>query len=104
MRVSCAAEGGRVRVVVADSGVGIPPDLAPHVFEPFVTENTARSTDGGTGLGLTIARRAAELMGGSVGLSTTPEAPWVTEFVVDLPLDAEGEGQPQGILRNSGNL
>ena len=104
VRVSCTAEGGRVRVVVADSGVGIPSDLAPHVFEPFVTENTARSTDGGTGLGLTIARRAAELMGGSVGLSTTPEAPWVTEFVVDLPLDAEGEGQPQGTLRNSGNL
>ena len=104
--VSCSTspEGASVRIMVADTGVGVAPDLAPHVFEPFVTENAARTAGEGTGLGLAIARRAAELMGGRVSLSPSPEAPWATEFVVELPLATDKDADPQETLRSSGSL
>jgi signal transduction histidine kinase len=52
-----------VRIWISDDGPGIPPDLAATVFEPFVT-----SKPHGTGLGLTIAREAAQSLGGHVSL------------------------------------
>ena len=99
--VSCSTspEGASVRIMVADTGVGVAP-----VFEPFVTENAARTAGEGTGLGLAIARRAAELMGGRVSLSPSPEAPWATEFVVELPLATDKDADPQETLRSSGSL
>lgn len=104
--VSCSTspEGASVRIVVADTGVGVAPDLAPHVFEPFVTENAARTAGEGTGLGLAISRRAAELMGGRVSLAPSPEAPWATEFVVELPLATGRGADPKETLRSSGTL
>ena len=85
--LACEVDTGRglVRVRVADTGTGIPDHIASHAFDPFVTENAARSTNGGTGLGLTIARRAAELMGGTLTLSPNPPHPCATEFVIELP-------------------
>ena len=85
--LACEVDAGRglVRVRVADTGTGIPDHIASHAFDPFVTENAARSTNGGTGLGLTIARRAAELMGGTLTLSPNPPHPCATEFVIELP-------------------
>jgi signal transduction histidine kinase len=56
-----------VRIRVADNGPGIAPELAANVFEPFVT-----SKPQGTGLGLTIAREAAQSLGGSVALEDSP--------------------------------
>lgn len=80
-----APDGCAARVSVADTGAGVPADLAPYVFEPFVTENTARTPRGGTGLGLAIVRRAVEVMGGTVRLVEHPEAPWATAFIIELP-------------------
>ncbi|MBW4716433.1 HAMP domain-containing histidine kinase [Saccharothrix sp. SC076] len=54
----------RVRVVVADSGPGLPAELAPHVFDRFVRGDHARSQTGGSGLGLAIARENTRLHGG----------------------------------------
>jgi signal transduction histidine kinase len=56
-----------VRIRVIDDGPGIPAELAATVFEPFVT-----SKPQGTGLGLTIAREAAQSLGGSLALDDTP--------------------------------
>lgn len=67
-----------VRIRVADNGPGIPPGLAATVFEPFVT-----SKPHGTGLGLTIAREAAQSLGGQVYLE---EAPAGCTFAVVLPV------------------
>jgi signal transduction histidine kinase len=84
--VAAAAPGQRpwravddmVRIRIADDGPGIPAELIASVFEPFVT-----SKPHGTGLGLTIAREAAQSLGGHLSLETT--SPGCTVAVV-LPV------------------
>ncbi len=72
-----AAKGGQevVKVTVADTGAGIPPDDLPYIFERFWRGEKSRSrtrTDGGTGLGLAIARQLVELHGGAIHVETAP--------------------------------
>jgi signal transduction histidine kinase len=62
---SLAAE--RLTLAVEDTGQGIPPDLLPRVFEPYVTSKTR-----GTGLGLAIARRVVEAHGGRIDAESRP--------------------------------
>lgn len=62
-------EGGRARLIfdVADTGIGIPAEQVAHIFEPFAqVEHDAARRFEGTGLGLTLVRRLARLMGGDV--------------------------------------
>jgi heavy metal sensor kinase len=78
------AQPSGVRLRVTDTGVGIPPDAAPHVFERFFRADRARSrTDGGFGLGLAIVKWIAESHRGEVELETRPEAG--STFTVTLP-------------------
>lgn len=65
------AEGDRVRVEVLDQGSGVPPDLLPHLFDPFVSGARAPSPQGGLGtsslgLGLMLVRQIVEAHGGRV--------------------------------------
>jgi signal transduction histidine kinase len=86
-----AGEGGRVRIasrpdregveiVVADSGPGIPPELAQRIFDPFFT---TREIGEGTGLGLHFSRQVAYDHGGSLDLITAPG--WGACFKLWLP-------------------
>ncbi len=64
---------GEIGVVVADTGVGVPPDRAERVFEEFHRDKTtATGPNEGIGLGLAISRRLAALMGGRVSLRSRP--------------------------------
>jgi signal transduction histidine kinase len=64
--VRCERDGARVRIIVSDTGIGIPADQLPRVFEPFVQVEHASTPQEGTGLGLAISRELARAMGGDV--------------------------------------
>ena len=72
---------GVVHLVVADDGPGIPPDLRPHLFEPFSRALNAQAKEG-SGLGLAIARSLVEAFGGT--LSYEPADGGGARFVVHL--------------------
>ena len=67
--VSCGPGSFGARVVVADSGPGIPADSLPHVFDRFYQTN---AHSGGAGLGLTIAKGIVDAHGGSIGVDSAP--------------------------------
>jgi len=71
VKVRCESDEDTIRVVVADTGIGIPRDKLETIFEPFVQVKTGltRPADG-TGLGLTISRELARGMGGDVVASS----------------------------------
>jgi CheY-like chemotaxis protein/anti-sigma regulatory factor (Ser/Thr protein kinase) len=81
---------------VKDSGMGIAEDQLPHLFEMFMQVNPPGKSQGGLGVGLTIAQRLVELHGGSIEAHS--EGPGRgTEFVVRLPLAlAPGATKPVG--------
>lgn len=84
--VRLGARGRFVHAYVADTGTGIPPEIAERIFDPFVTSNTARVAHQGTGLGLTIARRCALLMNGELRYDDHPYGPWATVFSLVVPV------------------
>jgi heavy metal sensor kinase len=85
--VSVTCEGKSAVLRVADTGIGIPHEHLPRVFERFYRVDPARSRDrGGTGLGLAIARWIVEAHGG--GIQVTSTLGRGTTFTVRLPLAA----------------
>lgn len=83
VRVEVREKGGRAEVVVSDTGVGIPEEQLPLVFERFYRVDKAR-TRGGAGLGLAIARQIAEAHGGSIEAQSEPGRG--STFVLRMPL------------------
>lgn len=91
--------GGReqVRLVVRDTGIGIPPDRLERLFQPFVQAEAATATlYGGTGLGLFIARRLAELMDGVINLDSQPGEGTTLALTVAFDVCAEGSAPERG--------
>jgi CheY-like chemotaxis protein len=77
--------GEEVLLTVRDSGVGIPPDLLPHVFDVFVQGSISIDrSQGGLGIGLSLVRRLVELHGGSVGV-TSDGSGLGSSFEIRLP-------------------
>ena len=72
---------GQVRLRVADSGIGIPPDQLQRIFEPFVQADGSLSRRfEGSGLGLMLVRSLAELHGGTVAIDSAPDAGTTAEI------------------------
>jgi signal transduction histidine kinase len=81
-----ATENGVV-LEVRDTGVGIDREALEHIFDPFwQVDQTKTRVSGGSGLGLTVARRLAQLLGGDVSAESTPSVG--STFRVRLPRSA----------------
>lgn len=88
------APPGMARVIVADDGVGIPPEHHDRVFGMFERLGEGAYGDGGgTGIGLSICRRIAEVAGGSIGLGE-PETGTEVHLDLLLPPNVRGEAGP----------
>ncbi len=101
IELSVERAGNEAVIRVADSGVGIPPEMLPRVFELFT--QVGRSLDrsqGGLGIGLALVRKLVELHGGTV--AATSEGPGKgSTFTVRLPLSrvrAEDSAEPESVL------
>jgi signal transduction histidine kinase/CheY-like chemotaxis protein len=80
-------EGSMLRVDVIDTGAGMSEEAASRLFRPFTqADASVTRTHGGTGLGLTISRRLARLMGGDVAIAWTREGEG-TCFRLEVPVD-----------------
>jgi two-component system sensor histidine kinase/response regulator len=89
-----AARAGRTTLIfgVRDTGIGIAPHHVTRIFEPFQQVDTSTTRGyGGTGLGLSIARRLVELMGGTIGVTSTPGVGTEFSFTIECAI-AEGRG------------
>jgi signal transduction histidine kinase len=85
VEVQCEARNGCADLIVTDTGVGIPSEHIPHIFERFYRVDPARSREaGGTGLGLAICRVIAESHGGTIRLESNSGQG--TKVTVTLPL------------------
>ncbi|MFJ1755479.1 SpoIIE family protein phosphatase [Kitasatospora sp. NPDC088134] len=95
VRVRVGERDGRALVSVEDTGVGIPAEELPHVFDRFhrVENSRARSHEG-SGIGLALVRELVDLHGGTVGVSSAPDRG--TAFTVELPLAPGRTAAPAG--------
>ena len=87
VRVSCQLAGETIALEVADTGIGIPRDDLPRVFERFYRVDKARSRElGGTGLGLSIVKHLVQAIGGQITVDSRIGAG--SRFTVLLPRHA----------------
>lgn len=87
VRLAARALGGaRVEVTIADTGIGIPAELVPKLFEKFFQADVSHTRRyGGTGLGLAIARELAEMMGGGIEVESAAGAGTLMRVTLTLP-------------------
>jgi signal transduction histidine kinase len=83
--IECDGDPEQVRIVVRDSGCGIPPDKLPRIFDPFVQVDRERTpaNQRGVGLGLSISRDLAHGMGASLSVASAVGSG--TAFTLSLP-------------------
>jgi PAS domain S-box-containing protein len=93
--VSVGAEDGAAVLVVEDSGIGIAPELLPHVFDLFVqADHSLARAAGGLGIGLTLVRQIVELHGGTVE-ATSAGVGRGSRFTVRLPTTTASGASPR---------
>lgn len=85
LNVAVRREGGEIKLIFEDTGIGIPKEDVPHIFERFYRVDKARSRElGGSGLGLSIVRDTVLLHGGQVEVATRAQG-MGTRFTVSFP-------------------
>jgi len=90
VRLTLERRDDKVVLTVEDSGIGIPAEDLPHLFESFHRATNVQNRQG-TGLGLAIVKKSVELHGGTITFDTKVDAG--TQFIVELPLQARAKAQ-----------
>ncbi len=81
--IKSAVDTATISISIADTGVGIPQDEIPRIFERFYRVDKSRSRDtGGTGLGLSIVKHAAQILGWNVSVTSSMNG---TVFAITIP-------------------
>ncbi len=94
--LSARREGDELVFAVRDTGMGMAPEAIVRLFQPFTQADTSTTRKfGGTGLGLVISRRLAELMGGSLGVESAVGKG--STFTLRLPLQETEAPVPTGV-------
>jgi two-component system sensor histidine kinase/response regulator len=93
--VEQTGEKVQIKCAVRDTGIGMTPDQAASLFQPFTQADMSTTRKhGGTGLGLTICRRLVELMGGRIWLESEPGVGTTVYFTIWLQIGtATGSGR-----------
>lgn len=92
-----------IRFEVIDTGPGLSPDIVDRLFKPFEqADNSATRSHGGTGLGLVISKRLAQLMGGDAGCTSTPGRGSTFWFTACLAPGGRVEPVEPALVRPSG--
>ncbi len=91
--------GEQACIDVVDDGIGLSEEQRAHLFEPFNRLGAERRGIEGTGIGLVIARRLAELMGGGLGLLGATEAGSAFRVTLPVPARADAAAPPRGTVR-----
>lgn len=95
VEISLTLSGSDAVIVIADTGIGIPAEHLPHIFDRFYRIDEARNREaGGAGLGLAITKWIVDAHEGKIEISSTPEVG--SEFVIRLPLEG-----PSHMRRNA---
>jgi signal transduction histidine kinase len=93
VRVTLARDADRVALVVADTGIGIPAESLPQLFQEFYRAKNAKALEeAGTGLGLTIVKDLVERYAGQIGVESREGVG--TTFTVTLPLASSAVPAP----------
>ncbi|MBK8275532.1 MAG: response regulator [Nitrospira sp.] len=92
-RIQDSHDNALFKVTVCDTGIGIPLDAQQKIFDPFAqADGSMTRRYGGTGLGLAIVKRLVALMGGDIGLTSTPGRGSTFWFTVCLEKQRMSEG------------
>ena len=89
--LGCRRSGDSIRVEVWDTGIGIPGDQLPHIFEEYYRD----AERGGFGLGLAIVRRLGQILGHRVDVRSTPGKG--TGFSIEVPRGQAGAGKSEAV-------
>lgn len=81
--------GSEIVLRISDTGSGIPADLLPKIFEPFVTQGKSN----GTGLGMAIAKSVVDAHGGEISVTSEQGSGTSVEIKLPVPAAAQPEGQ-----------
>jgi signal transduction histidine kinase/type II secretory pathway pseudopilin PulG len=94
VRLAATRQWRELEIEVSDTGIGIPADLLPHVFDPFRQGDPSTTrAHGGIGLGLAIVRHIVDLHGGTITAANDGRTGAV--FTVRLPVEAPARPAPQ---------
>ncbi len=84
------SSSARMRIEVADSGIGIEPGQLERLFQPFEQVADINRRDGGTGLGLSISQQLMRLMDSQIEVRSAPGEGSGFSFELELPVIATG--------------